>query len=82
MVYDPINDVINNLLMDNWSDSLYISDLQFIFNQMTVIQRQVVEHRIKGLTQQEIADILKISKPAVNKHLNRAKKKFLQFLGI
>lgn len=74
--------VIDQLLQDSFPSELYMEDLRVVFNRMRPLRRQVLESKINGLSQKEIARLLKISQPAVSMHLSRAKKTFLNYLGL
>jgi len=77
---EKLDKIADSLLQDNWLDDVYTIDLQYIFNQMSMKQRQVVEHLIEGLSISEIAQRLRLSISQVYRHRKEAKRKFLSVL--
>jgi len=82
-----------NLCLNNFERDVYSSicvlpdienfafDLSFqpILERLTNKQRFVLDKRLEGFTQQEIAFLLRISRKNVNKHLNFIKLKIIKY---
>jgi len=77
---EKLDKIADSLLQDNWLDDLYTIDLQYIFNQMSMKQRQVVEHLIEGYNNKEIAALLNVTERQIRYHKRNAKFRFLNVL--
>lgn len=73
IIYELIN-------CDNWEIVDQIDTFLFIFDHMPNQMRLVIDLKIQGYNNQEIADILKVNYKTVYTQLNRAKQRFFKAL--
>ena len=63
---------------DNWEAIEEMDNWLYVFDKMPKQMKIIVDFRVQGITKEEIANMLHCSVNNIEKHLRKAKKRFLR----